>query len=61
MPTTSALERTWALNDLQGVSIAEWPNYIFFSALRDGQRVFIQRSNESGTERQLRRIILMMS
>ena len=59
--TSAALERAWVCNSLEHLTVAEWPNYTFCIGLYQGQRVFVQKNTETGTERQLRRIILMMS
>ena len=60
--TTRAIETMWAANQEVtewGITIPEWPEYTFMLTVQEGRKTMIQRNNESGVERQLRRIIVM--
>ena len=56
---TAALELQWASGEEQEFRITEWPNYTFAFANREGRRTMTQKNEATGTERQLRRIIVV--
>ena len=57
--TTMALETMWAESTECGVTIPAWPDYTFMLTIQEGRKNMVQRNNETGVERQLRRIIVM--
>jgi hypothetical protein len=59
--TSAALERAWGRNSLGHSTIAECPEYTFGIGLFKGQEVFMEKNTETGMERQIRRIIIIMT
>ena len=56
---TTSLEEIWTKGDITEVGIRGWANYTFALSIQGGQKTLVQRSAENGTERRLRRIIIM--
>lgn len=57
--TSEALETIWANPEAREVHITEWPYHTFLLSIHEGRRNMVQRNNATGSENQLRKIIVV--